>query len=198
AFGRNSAQDIKVELTLSKDTDIKYAGLLTKINWRFMATERTSGGGRDDGNLYLTKTVTGGGSKSKQFEFRLYLDGDRYTGDYYIDGVRFTAEKGVIWLKDGETASIRKIDYDTDYEVEEEDYTSVGYHTSWENRTGEIDSGATYVNCTNRYGKLPFTGDWSEDPTAYLILGGILAVVASACVVLLLRKKKKSALDDSK
>jgi len=80
----------------------------------------------------VTKTVTGAGDKSKEWEFEVKFDGDTTGATYTIGGTDTPVSGSTVTfkLKHGETAVFHNLDSSVKYTVTEKEANSDGYTTS--------------------------------------------------------------------
>ncbi len=118
------------------------------------------------GNVEISKTVTGTGAPSGDtFDFRVWVAGELYDGEYFLNGTSGTMEDGKLTLGDGDKAIINDLTVGTDVEVLE---TPKAYYTSQggDTKTGEIVEGETIeIPFTNNYAKAAgLTAEKSSNP----------------------------------
>ena len=112
----------------------------------------------DYGNLVISKTVTGGGDREREFTFTIMLhneDGVGLQDKFEYDG----AKSGVIGngdsikLKDGESITIHNLPKKTQYTVTESD--NEGYTVAKFGENGEIQDGKTVTAAFQNYIPVP-------------------------------------------
>ncbi len=172
-----------------------YIGNPAKIDDSTPITEITVTNGCQYKNkdLTISKKVTGNmGDINKAFDFKLTVKNDLeelYSGDVVVkknsgESENITLENGE-WnftLVHGESVVIT-IPYGYHYTVEEADYTSIGYVTTFDGITAGSLTTDTAVTVENNKEAVPDTGiDFNNAPYVVMLLGvffGLVAVIVS-------------------
>lgn len=108
----------------------------------------------DVGSLTISKTVTGGGDRSKDFTFTVTLKGStgaELTGTFSYDGSKkgTISSGGTITLRDGQSVTITGLPAGTAYTVTEA--KADGYTTTSSGETGTIPNGSNADAAFNNY-----------------------------------------------
>lgn len=147
------------------------------------------------GEVIISKTVTGSGSKSKRFTFELELtdkDGNALTDVTYVKGKTEgkVSNGGTLQLKHGESVKLY-LPIGAHYTVKEVEANQDGYTTMVTNGEGTVsDANPIKVSFTNRGDKnstTPSTGDASNMASWF----AMLIVSAAGLVMLAFVRRKK-------